>query len=622
MHWAAQLPPQLPQDDPEDGKQAKARKKKYFRPMLDDDDIPTPPGKGSAAGYAQAPDGDVKHLIKRATALPPCPYVDLSYLVVEDSPLMRKWLRNTIAEMGGKKIATAESYNDALFRIRSSGDFDVVLCDYILSDTRDGQMLLEEVRRNKLLPQSTLWIMITGERNYGQVFSAAELAPDDYLIKPITPAILMERLERAWNRRLVLKVATTLFDSGRYAEALVIAKKQAVESEQHAIDFQRIAGECLLQLDQYAEAYRHYEHILESRPRLPWARLGKGRAFFHMDRHDEAQDILESLIKDSPDFLKAHDVIAKVHERKGDLESSKQVLKAVLQKNPKALHRHREVVRVAQATNDPSSAIEAYALMHQHGRGSSFLTPGDFCGYAGLLMSSASKGAQERLDALNLHLRDYHKDDQGFALAGHMISYAAETLSGNAQGAAQAYARMSLAHQQAQGKGLVVDTEQSMALMNIALKQGDQAMALACAGSLYNDHFGNESMTGRVNKALLSAGLSAMGAKLAEESSQRLKELNKAAINLAKHGQLQEAVKEFQQLATVTPSVFIYLNAATAIAKLAEEVRDGRIRIPLDEQRSHSIQMQAYLKYVRDKDPGNARLTKIENVWKACHFAV
>ncbi len=588
--------------------------------MRDDGDIPTLPDKGSAAGYAKALEGEIIHLIKRASALPPCPYVDLSYLVVEDSPLMRKWLRNTIGEMGGKKIATAESYNDALFRIRASGDFDVVLCDYVLSDTRDGQMLLEEVRRNKLLPQSSLWIMVTGERAYGQVFSAAELAPDDYLIKPITPAILLERLERAWNRRLVLKLATTLFDAGRFAEALVIAKKQAVESEQHAIDFQRIAGECLLQLAQYEEAYRHYSHILETRPRLPWARLGKGRAFFHQDRHDEAQDILESLIKDNPDFLKAHDVIAKVHERKGDLESSKQVLKAVLQKNPKALHRHREVVRVAQATNDPSSAIEAYALMHLHGRGSSFLTPGDFCGYAGLLIKSASKGAQERLDALNQHLRDYHKDDQGFALAGHMINYAAETLTGNAQGANQAYARMKLAHQQAQAKGLVVDTEQAMALMSIALQQGDQAMALACAGGLFNDHFGNESMTGRVEKALRSAGLSVMGEKLAKDSSQRLKNLNKAAIDLAKHGQLLEAVREFQQLASATPSVFIYLNAATAVVKLSEEVRDGNIRIPLDEQRSHSIQMQAYLKYVREKDPGNARLIKIESAWKACHF--
>ena len=50
----------------------------------------------------------------------------------------------------------------------------------------------------RLLPLTTIWIMITGEQKYEQVFSAAELAPDDYLIKPITPALLMERIQQAY----------------------------------------------------------------------------------------------------------------------------------------------------------------------------------------------------------------------------------------------------------------------------------------------------------------------------------------------------------------------------------------------------------------------------------------
>lgn len=132
-------------------------------------------------------------------ALPPlqaCPYKELSYLLIEDSETMRVWLRNTIVNAGGVKIDVSDSYNDALYRIRNRGNYDVVLCDYILSDTRDGQQLLEEVRRQKLLPQSTLWIMITGERKYEQVFSAVELAPDDYLIKPISPDMLHERIGR------------------------------------------------------------------------------------------------------------------------------------------------------------------------------------------------------------------------------------------------------------------------------------------------------------------------------------------------------------------------------------------------------------------------------------------
>lgn len=193
----------------------------------------------------------------------PLPYAKLSYLVIEDSATMRAWLRNAIADAGGLRIDLADSYFNALNRIKQKGGYDIVLCDYILSDTRDGQQLLDEVRRNRLLPQAALWIMITGEQQYEQVFSAAELAPDDYLIKPITPALLAERMQRAWDRRNTLKVATQLFDAQRYAEALTVCEQMIGSRARFAIGFRRIAGDCLLALERYGDAHDHYEAILK-----------------------------------------------------------------------------------------------------------------------------------------------------------------------------------------------------------------------------------------------------------------------------------------------------------------------------------------------------------------------
>ena len=61
-----------------------------------------------------------------------CPYRELSYLLVEDSETMRLWLRNTIVNAGGVRVDVSDSYNDALYRIRNRGNYEVVLCDYIL----------------------------------------------------------------------------------------------------------------------------------------------------------------------------------------------------------------------------------------------------------------------------------------------------------------------------------------------------------------------------------------------------------------------------------------------------------------------------------------------------------
>jgi tetratricopeptide (TPR) repeat protein len=546
----------------------------------------------------------------------PVPFGELAYLVIEDSPTMRAWLRTALADAGGKRIDQSDTYFDALNRIRQKGGYDIVLCDYILSDTRDGQQLLEEVRRSRLLPQATLWIMITGEQKYEQVFSAAELAPDDYLIKPITPAILMDRIQRAWDRRSTLKAATQLFDGERYAEALEVCDRMTESRARFAIGFRRIAGECLLALERYRDAHDHYEAILEEFPRLPWAKLGKGRAFFHMDRHDETQEILEDLVANNPDFLQAHDLLAKVHEQNGRLEEARDLLKLVLQKNPKALHRHREVVRVATATGDIDSAIEAFALMHQHGKGSTFIRPGDFCEYANLLMGSGSKAARERLDNLSANIRDFHKADPEFQFARQMVNYSIAKAAGKKDEAKQAYAQMRDMMEQSKLDDTVIDTSEYMAMLTAAAEVGDEKAVEECAYALYSDHLGNTSMIERINATMKEAGMLGLATRLREKATEELRNLNVAAVNLAKHGKFQEAIEEFLRLADTNRSVAVYLNAATAIIKLYHEISQGRARIAPPDHRRYSERMDRTLAYVGKHDPGNVKMTKIAEEWR------
>lgn len=545
----------------------------------------------------------------------PCPYGRLSYLLVEDSETMRVWLRNTIVNAGGVKIDIADSYNDALYRIRNRGNYDVVLCDYILSDTRDGQQLLEEVRRQKLLPQSTIWIMITGERKYEQVFSAVELAPDDYLIKPISPDLLHERLGRAWDRRQALKGVTDLFDEGRYGEALGLCRKEAGRNSRHAAGFLRIAGECLLQLSHFQEAYDHYEAILGDRPRLPWARLGKARAFFHLDRYDETAALIQELIHDNPDYLHAHDLLARVHERKGDLEATKALLKLVLQKNPKSLARQREIARVAAATDDVQTAIDAYAMMHLHGRGSSFLSPGDFCAYAGMLARSGSKAARDRLEGLVANLAEYHKGDPAFEFAARSVAHSVAVTRGDGAAAAASYAAMRQALVAARTAGIDIDRDQSLAMLDAAAGAGDEETACAAAAALYEDHVGNQSVEDRVQTVMSGAGWSSQADRIAEEATENLRRLNAAAAELATRGRLLDAVEEFARLAEANRNVAVYLNAATCIVKCFEDKASGRLALDDATRRRLVNRMQGYMNFVGQRDAGNQRLEQIRRAW-------
>ena len=556
-------------------------------------------------------------LRRPAAQLLPCPYGTLSYLLIEDSQTMRVWLRNTIANAGGTKIDVSDSYHDALYRIRNRGNYDVVLCDYILSDTRDGQQLLEEVRRQKLLPQSTIWIMITGERKYEQVFSAVELAPDDYLIKPISPDMLHVRLGKAWDRRQALKGPTDLFDAGRFGEALEVCRRSSLDNPRHSSGFQRIAGECMLQMEHFQEAYDHFESILTDRPVLPWAKLGKARAFFHLDRYDETAAIIEELIHDNPDYLHAHDLLAKVHERKGDLEATKALLKLVLEKNPKSLQRQREIARIAVATDDPLTAIDAYAMMHQHGRGSSFIRPGDFSTYAGMLIKSGSKASLERLEGLSANLADFHKSDPAYALSGKTVSYAAAVAKGDRKAVDDAYQKMRQALGATTAGGHELDREESMFVLEAAVEMGDEDTACQMAQALYQDHIGNQSIEARIMTMMAKGGWEAHATRIAEGASENLRQLNVAAANMAKHGQLLGAVEEFARLAESNKNVAVYLNAATCIVKCFEELAAGRLAIDGDTRKRLNNRMQGYLNFVALRDVGNHRLEQIRKTWEA-----
>jgi len=121
-------------------------------------------------------------------------------LLIDRYPNARSSLRLMLAALGITAVHNASTSAEVLRQVRTHR-FDIVLSDYLLEDGRDGHQLLEELRQQHLLPQSAVFMLITGERTYHNVVSIAELAPDDYLIKPFTADELHARLARALYKK-------------------------------------------------------------------------------------------------------------------------------------------------------------------------------------------------------------------------------------------------------------------------------------------------------------------------------------------------------------------------------------------------------------------------------------
>jgi CheY-like chemotaxis protein len=537
----------------------------------------------------------------------------LRFLVVEDSATMRMWLRNSIIGMGGKSVDQAINYSDALYRINNREPFDVVLCDYILDDgerkgsgkLRDGQHLLEECRHRRLIPTSCVFIMVTAERAYEQIFAVAELAPDDYLIKPLTPSSLSERLAKAYEKKQALKALTDRMDSGDYMACLEGARLMVERKTPYALDCLRLIGECLLKLNRNEEAHLHYNNVLIDYPRLPWARLGAARTYFALDRYDESRDLLESLIVENGDFAQAHDLLAHVHEVKGSPERSRALIKEVLARNPRAIHRHREVVRMALDVEDIEDATAAYAGMFDHGAGSVSLHAGDFSGFSTLLLKSPGPASTAQLTKLISTLNDHYlkldsdsEESRAYRLAELVAQYARAKSGGNAGEASNFYAQINSAMRDRP----VGDNNMQLAVMELAIAEGDETRAAEIGRKVLADYHGNEAMTGRIIGAMEKGGMGAIAKRLTAESEVAMQNLNRKAVGLARDGKMQEAMYEFIRLADETRNLSVTFNAALAIVRALEAGTEDEV---LSRKLAH------YIDVMKNRDAGNPRTVQM-----------
>ena len=151
------------------------------------------------------PHSSVKANAFSKQSAPAAPEDDLSgstAMVIDGNPTSRAILVGQLRDFGMETVIQCSRLADARRQLEYRV-FDVVLCEqHFHSGGQSGQDLLDDLRRNQLLPFSTVFIMVTGEATYAKVAEAAESALDGYLLKPHSASDLGERLRSARLRKL------------------------------------------------------------------------------------------------------------------------------------------------------------------------------------------------------------------------------------------------------------------------------------------------------------------------------------------------------------------------------------------------------------------------------------
>lgn len=112
-------------------------------------------------------------------------------LVVDDSRAVRMILANTLKELGFE-VCEAANGREALRLIEAGGNITLALVDWNMPEM-NGFELLKRLRQTPEL-SSLVIVMVTTETEIDQMAAALEAGANEYVMKPFTKDILVEKL--------------------------------------------------------------------------------------------------------------------------------------------------------------------------------------------------------------------------------------------------------------------------------------------------------------------------------------------------------------------------------------------------------------------------------------------
>ncbi|MDY4060918.1 response regulator transcription factor [Anaerovoracaceae bacterium SGI.195] len=116
-------------------------------------------------------------------------------LYLEDDPIIGT-VTNEYLKMAGYDTEWICNGQEALDRFKSDGNFDIVILDIIVPEI-DGIKVLKEIRK---MNQKVGIIMLSVLGDEKTQLETMDLLSDDYIIKPVSPVLLIKRIEAIMRR--------------------------------------------------------------------------------------------------------------------------------------------------------------------------------------------------------------------------------------------------------------------------------------------------------------------------------------------------------------------------------------------------------------------------------------
>jgi CheY-like chemotaxis protein len=524
-------------------------------------------------------------------------------LVVDDHPGMLKSLRRALEACGIGSPHAVRNAHEAVQRLRNMR-YDIVLADFDLGPGPDGQQLLEHCRTEHLLAPAAIFVLLTAERSYDRVMSAAEFSPDDYMVKPFTEDTLRLRLLRALERKNVLAPLFAARAKGEHREVVQHCDRLVGADPRYQADVVRMKVDALLALKRFDEARALCDQVLSVR-QAPWARLALSRAQIGLGEKERARDGLTELLADVPEFLAAYDTLSGLHEQTKNDADAKAVLRMALEVSPNALHRHKAIAEIALRTDDLDTAESAFGTVVRKGRNGFLRSADDHLKLSRVLM--ARNKFPQALETLSDTKKCFSAD-----APTNIAAAAVESLiHSKADNPRESRRVLEQALELAKSANARLDDQTAIELARACYVHNREHEGAELVRKLVSNNHDNDALLGTVRQMFADLDRAEQGDALIERSVDDAVSVNNEGVLRAKNGDLEGAIELLLDAATKMPdSAAIVMNAAHAL--IAHMQLHGL-------QADKEAKVAEYLAHIGGRNPAHPKYLQVRELNEQLH---
>lgn len=484
-------------------------------------------------------------------------------LVVDDYPSMRSAFKMALASFGMTKVDMASGAAEAIVRVKG-GRYDVIICDYNLGEGRDGQQLLEEMRHRGLIGLQTAFLMVTAESVYERVVAAAELAPDDYLIKPFNGEILRTRLDAILLRKAAFGEAHRQFESGALEAALAGCDGIMKQYPKYFVDALRFKGDVLIAMGDPCGAEALYRQVIALRA-VPWSRLGLARSLHLQGRAADAEVQLHDLLRQHPELVASYDLLADVQLAQNKYKEAQDTLHLGIEVSAKSPRRQRRLGEIAYQNQDLASAEIAFRSAIDKGRNSIFLGANDFANLARVHLDRDDPRAATELITANRKLLQESKE-------GRLVAAVVQArVAGRSRQPQVARAAMEEAIQ-LKRRGAQCEPDLALDMVEACVRAGMDDAAGELLEEVARNAHDSVLLLDKARHIYAAAGKSEQVVQILQKSTEVVARLSREGALLLQKGELRQGVEKMLLASQEAPrNPRVLMNTAWAILRLASQ---------------------------------------------------